>query len=105
MPILIGPACASTCRSSAGAAISAEPASVPSSTLRRVMALTRYFCFVVTISSLVFCSMTASVPGRRPCLFELHGVEFRRQDDLEQLAVVGIVEHGVLDLRRLQPGS
>src|SRR4029077_20625991 len=34
---------------------------------------------------------------------ELDRVELGRQDDLEQLAVVGIVEHGMLDLGRLQP--
>src|SRR5580704_12962429 len=30
-------------------------------------------------------------------------VEFRRQDDLEQFAIVRIIQHRVLDLRRLQP--
>src|SRR5262245_26110378 len=96
MPILIGPDCATAWRRNAGAAISAEPASVASSTLRRVTALTRYFCFVVIMSSLMVSCYD---------LLELDGVELCRQDELEQLAVVRIVEHGVLDLRRLQPGG
>src|SRR5262249_41093373 len=36
-------------------------------------------------------------------LFQLDGLEIRRQDDLQQLAVVRIVEHRVLDPGRLQP--
>ena len=32
-----------------------------------------------------------------------HRVEFRRQHDLQHFAIVGIAEHGVLDLRRLDP--
>ena len=37
-------------------------------------------------------------------LFQLHRLEVGGDDDLQQLAVIGIVEHPVLDARRLQPG-
>src|SRR2546422_9532496 len=37
--------------------------------------------------------------------FELDGLEIRRQHDLEQLAVGRVIEHAVLDLRRLQPAG
>src|SRR5882672_9332490 len=37
-------------------------------------------------------------------LFQLDGLEVRRQHDLQHLAAVGIVEHLVNDALRLQPG-
>src|SRR5580704_5294599 len=44
-----------------------------------------------------------TVPCRLPRSLQLDRVEFRRQDDFEQFAIVRIIQHGVLDLRRLQP--
>ena len=38
-------------------------------------------------------------------LLELHRLKIRRQDDLEHLAVVRIIEHQVLDARRLYPAA
>src|SRR5437879_4748472 len=38
-------------------------------------------------------------------LFQLHGLEVRRQDDFENLAIAGIIEHHMLDARRLDPGA
>src|SRR5438477_1839767 len=37
--------------------------------------------------------------------FKLDGVEIRGQHDLEQLAIGRVIEHAVLDLRRLQPAG
>src|SRR6188472_3270561 len=107
MPILIESA-ANTRRRNAGAATSVEPAMVASRTRRRVIAFTRYFSFLVMNSSHIVLlyddrlSRQAEVSFDRP--LQLDGVELRRQDDFEQLAVVGIIQHGVLDPRRLQPG-
>src|SRR6516165_10399777 len=100
MPILIGVA-AVACRRQAGAATSAEAATALLRIVRRV-ALSR----IIMASSLMI-ELLRAVPARflsRDRLFQLHGLEVRRRDDLKQLAVVGIVEHGVLDARRLQPG-
>src|SRR5258708_37596 len=36
---------------------------------------------------------------------QLHRLEIRRQDDFQHLAIVGIIEHDVLDARRLNPGA
>src|SRR5262245_58946332 len=36
-------------------------------------------------------------------LLERHGVEIGRQHDFQKLAVIGVAEHGVLDLWRLDP--
>src|SRR4051795_358973 len=106
MPILIGSA-ANAWRTNAGAATSAEPATVASSTRRRVIAFTRYFSFLVLNSSHIVqvCYGCLSQQAERISRsLQLHGLELSRQDDFEQLAVVGIIQHCVLDPRRLQPG-
>src|SRR5207245_2165166 len=36
-------------------------------------------------------------------LSQRHSLEVGRQHDFQQLAIVGVAEHGVLDLRRLDP--
>src|SRR5215472_8878494 len=44
-----------------------------------------------------------SASASRSALAERHRIELRRQDDLQELAVVGVVENAVLDAWRLGP--
>src|SRR6516225_1743810 len=41
----------------------------------------------------------------RTALFQLYRFELRGRNDFKQLAVVGIIQHGMLDARGLQPGG
>src|SRR5688572_33371821 len=87
MPMRIGLPCAREVLMN-GTVESAVAATAPCRILRRVLLL-----WLIAVLLLVRKSL------------QLDGVELRRQHHLEQLAVVGIVEHAVADLRRLQAGG